>query len=288
MKPFTYLTPLAADEAVRLLDMHGAEARVIAGGQTLLLAMKTRAARPSVLVSLASVAGLSGVRIDGTGELVVGATTTYAELTRTELPGWHAEIAAAAGNLADRPVRTMGTIGGALCAAEQRFDMPALVTGLGATLEVLSPDGVRLVTPEEFFDPSGGTSLAATDLLLAVRFPALGRFSTVAFEKFRQRTFDAAIVSSLCALHTDQAGTVTDARITIGAATPVPTAAVQSAAALVGRSTADIDPTEVGDAVAVELRRSQPADSPMVQFQTELIKSITRKALTRACTTSRS
>ena len=288
MKPFTYLTPVDADEAVRLLDTHGPDARVIAGGQTLLLAMKTREARPTALVSLTSIEGLSGVSVDDTGELVVGATTTYAELARTDLPGWHAEITAMAGNLADRPVRTMGTIGGALCAAEPRFDMPVLVTGVGAILEVLSPTGVRLLRPEEFFDTSGGTTLTSSDLLVAVRFPALESFTAVAFEKFRQRTFDAAIVSSLCALQVDGQGRVIAARITVGAATPVPTPAPQSAAGLVGLSTANIDPAQVGNTVAVELRHSQPADSPMVQFQTELIKSVTRKALTRACAISRS
>ncbi len=184
--------------------------------------MKTRTARPAALVSLAGVAGLSGARLADSGELLVGATTTYAALTRAPLTGWHTEIAAIAGNLADRPVRTMGTIGGALCAADPRYDMLTLVTGTGARLEVLSPSGLRTLSPEQFFDSGGGTTLAPDEILATIRFPAADAFSRVVFEKFRQRTFDAALASVLCAATPDTV------RITVGAVRPVPVV-VQSA-----------------------------------------------------------
>jgi aerobic carbon-monoxide dehydrogenase medium subunit len=272
VKAFNYLTPATAAEAVALLGQHGPQAQVIAGGQSLLLAMKTRTARPAVLVSLAGVADLSGVRLDGSGELVVGATTTYVALTRAALTGWHTEIAAIAGNLADRPVRTMGTIGGALCAGEARYDMLPLVTGTGARLEVLAPSGVRTLTSEEFFDPGGGTTLAPDEILAAIRFPAVDAFTRVVFEKFRQRTFDAALASVLCATVAEPDGTPGSVRIAVGAVRPVP--ALASAAA-------DADPDAVAAQVAADVL-GEDGGTPLVQYQRELVRALTARTLRTA------
>jgi carbon-monoxide dehydrogenase medium subunit len=286
VKAFTYLTPRGTAEAAGLLDTHGPGARVIAGGQTLLLAMKERAERPSVLVSLAGIPELSGVRATDARELVVGATTTYAELTRAGFSGWHKEISAIAGNLADRPVRTMGTIGGALCAADPRFDMPTLITGVGAKLELAAPSGVRTLTPEEFFRPDGGTTIASNEILAAIRFPATEKFTSVVFEKFRQRTFDAALASVLCAVRVED-GTVTEVRITAGATTPVPVSAERSARRLTGSSPAEVDVDAVANSVVAEVLGGR-GGSALVQYQSELVKALTRKALLSALTTARS
>jgi aerobic carbon-monoxide dehydrogenase medium subunit len=284
VKAFTYLTPSGPAEAVGLLREHGPDARVIAGGQSLLLAMKERSARPPVLVSLAGVRELSGIRTEG-DELVVGATTTYAQLSRAVLPGWHAEIAAIAGNLADRPVRTMGTIGGALCAADPRFDMLTLVAGAGAGLEVLSPEGVRTVDAAGFL--AGDGRLEAGEILTAVRFPGVAAYDAVAFEKFRQRTFDAALASVLCAVRTESDGRLADLRITVGAATPVPVLATRTSAALIGGPASDVDVENVARRV-VEESLGDRGDAPPVQYSRELVSALTRRALTRALTTARS
>ena len=273
MKAFSYLTPATAAEAVGLLGQHGPQAQVIAGGQSLLLAMKTRTARPAVLVSLAGVADLCGVRVDGSGELVVGATTTYAALTRAALTGWHTEIAAIAGNLADRPVRTMGTIGGALCAGEARYDMLPLVTGTGARLEVLAPSGVRTLTAEEFFAPGGGTTLAPDEILAAIRFPAADAFTRVVFEKFRQRTFDAALASVLCAA-VARAGWDRPARC---GSPSVPSARFPSWPA----RAADADPDAVAAQVAAEVL-GEDGGTPLVQYQRELVRALTARTLRTA------
>jgi aerobic carbon-monoxide dehydrogenase medium subunit len=271
VKPFTFLTPGTAAEAVSLLGAHGPRARVIAGGQSLLLAMKTREARPEVLVSLAGVADLSGVREDGSGELVVGAATSYAALTRIRRPGWHARIAAIAGDLADRPVRTMGTIGGALCAADPRFDMLTLVSGTGARLDVLGPGGPRTLGPEEFFAPGGGTTLRSGEILAAIRFPPASAFASVVFEKFRQRTFDAALASVLCAARADGDGRVEEVRIAVGAVRPVPVLARATAAELadLGAAAARVAAGALGTS----------GGTPLVQYQRELVRALAARAL---------
>lgn len=285
MKPFTYLTPVSTAEAVGLLDQHAPHARVIAGGQTLLLAMKTRAARPAVLVSLAAIADLSGLRVTESGELVVGATTTYAELARASLSGWHAEICAVAGNLADRPVRTMGTIGGALCAADPRFDMLTLVAGTGARLDVLAPGGVRTLTPEEFFRPGGGSSLAPNEILASIRFAPAAAFTSVSFEKFRQRTFDAALASVLCAVRVSDAAQLDAARIAVGAVGPVPLLAERTAAQLTGRAAGSVDPRTVAGQVVAEVLAG-PGETPAAQYHRELVKALARRAVRTALVAS--
>jgi carbon-monoxide dehydrogenase medium subunit len=246
--------------------------------------MKERSARPPVLVSLADVREFSGIRTEG-DELVVGATTTYAQLSRAHLPGWHAEIAAIAGNLADRPVRTMGTIGGALCVADSRFDMLTLVTGVGARLEVLSSEGMRTVDAAGFL--AGDGRLEAGEILTAVRFPGVAAYDAVVFDKFRQRTFDAALASVLCAVRTESDGRLGDLRVTVGAATPVPVVATRTAAALVGGPASDVDVEDVARRV-VEESLGDRGDAPQVQYSRELISALARRALTRALTTPRS
>jgi carbon-monoxide dehydrogenase medium subunit len=287
VKEFSYLTPGTTAEAVGLLGRHGAGAQVIAGGQSLLLAMKERTQRPQVLVSLARIADLSGIRLAGSGELVVGATTTYATLARAALTGWHAQIAAVAGNLADRPVRTMGTIGGALCAADPRFDMPALITGTGAMLHVTGPSGDRRLTPGEFFVAGGGTALGPSDILAEIHFPPAGDFSAVSFGKFRQRTFDAATASVLVAVRLDAGGTVAQARIAVGAVTPVPVLASQTAAGLAGSPATSVDPAQVAGRVVTEVLGDDGRAAPG-PYRRELVQALTRKALASALTSPRS
>lgn len=281
MKAFSYLAPGCAEEAIALLVQHGADARVIAGGQSLLLGMKDRTERPKVLVSLAGIADFRGVHVSRVGELVVGATTTYAQLTRLALTGWHTEISAMAGNLADRPVRTMGTIGGALCAADPRYDMLTLVVGAGAYLEVLSPSGVRSMTPQQFFLAEGGIAIGSAEILVAIRFPAAAEFGSVAFHKFRQRTFDAAVVSAFCAVRLGPGDVIAEIRLAVGAATPVPVLAATSTADLVGRPPGKIDVAAVADAAAVEVLGAS-APSNTVTYHRELIKALSRKALSGA------
>lgn len=271
MKPFTFLAPAGLDETVALLAEHGPDARVIAGGQSLLLAMKDRLARPSVLVSIAGVPEVRDTRYTDSGELEIGAATTYSGLVASSFDGWHAQISAVAGDLADQPVRNMGTIGGALCQADPRFDMPALAVGLDASLVLASTSGLRTVPAGDFFGTDGGTTLAPGEILVTVRFPVLDRFSGVAFEKFRKRVFDAALVSAVCAVRLAGDGTVSERRIAVGAVAPRP-----------------ILVAEAGRAAADEILPESAATTPLRRYQRELVDLLTRRAVSRALDQARS
>lgn len=281
MKPFSFHSPTGLGEAVDLLDRFGPGAQVIAGGQTLLLALKDRSTTPSALVSLAGIAELRGLRHTASGALEIGAATSYATLAAARLPGWHAEVARVAGDLADRPVRTMGTIGGALCAAEPRFDMVTLAVGVDAELDLTGPGGARTVTAAAFLDPAGGTARAPGEILTTVRLPPPGRFAGVAFEKYRHRVFDAALVSAVCALAPRG-----PARLTVGAVHPAPALATAAAAGLGTGTPSEIDAMiaamAAGRAAADEVLPAASATSPHRRYQRELIGVLVGRAVARA------
>lgn len=288
MKTFEYLTAADVDEAVDLLADRGDTARVIAGGQSLLLAMKQREATPRALVSVGRIPALSGWSTEADGRLSIGAATSYARLERAHLPGWQAEIAAVAGDLADRPVRTMGTIGGALCQADPRFDLPTVAVGVDAELQLLSVEGRRRVPATAFFDPGGGARCGATELLTTVDVPGVERFTGAAFQKFRVRTFDAALASVLCAARVDDAGRLEEVRVVVGAVAPVPHVVEGVAADLAGSEVASLDAVEAGRAVAQEAVPLGPSASDLRRYQRELVAVLARDAIRRATETSRS
>jgi carbon-monoxide dehydrogenase medium subunit len=282
VRAFTWLEPATTADAVSLLREHAPGARVIAGGQSLLLAMKDRSAGPTHLVSLRGIEGLAGVRPADDGSLVVGAATTYAALTRTALPGWHAVLAAVAGDLADRPVRNRGTVGGALCAADPRFDVPVLAVGVDARLRVVGAGGDRELPAEGFAGGPGVTALGPDDVLTAIVLPPLPTWDAVAFEKFRHRVFDAAIVSAACALRIGPEGTLGPVRLTVGGATPAPVLVTGAAALLTG---ARPDPEVVSaaaDAAAEEVLPDGATGPEAVRYRHELVRTLVRRTVARA------
>jgi len=287
MTPFTYQRPAELAEAVRLLAAGAATTKLLAGGQSLLLALKERTLRPTCVLSLASLGELSGLRTAADGCLDIGATTTYAALTRSTFSGWHAEIAAVAGNLADRSVRSLATIGGGVCQADPRFDMPTLLTAAGARMRLVSASGERSLAAEEFFDPNGGTRMMASEILTRIWIAAIPALDGLAFEKFRFRAFEAAVVSVACALKLGSDGRIASARIVVGAVAKAPLKAVATAATLVGLRPADLRVEEVGARVAAEVAPLRAGQTLRQCYQSELAICLTARALARAAAQAR-
>ena len=286
MKPFDFVVPTSLDDALTALDGDRGDVRPIAGGQSLLLEMKERRRTPSRLVALSALPELCRWGHADGGELVVGAGTSYATLSEAELPGWHGVLAAVAGDLADRPVRTMGTIGGALCQADPRFDMPVLVVGLDAQLQLASARESRAVPAADLFSASGGLDLRPGEIVVAVRVPALARYTAAAFEKVRHRMFDAAIASAVCALRLDGEGLVSEARLTIGAVASAPI--LVDATSLVGRSPAEMDIAAAARAATQALAAAVTPDTRQKRYQHELVGVVARRAIDQAREQARS
>lgn len=260
------------------------QARVIAGGQSLLLWMKDRIVRPDRLMSIAALPGLKGIKQTEDGLLEIGAATTYASLAEAPLPGWQAEIAAVAGNLADRAVRSLGTIGGALCDANPRYDMPTLVVASDAVLTVAGTGGLRRIKAVDFFEPTGGTVLQPADLLLSITMPPRDRFDAMAFEKFRHRVFEAAVVTICCGIKLDDEGRIVDLRLVAGALAKAPSIVATTTRDLLGAKPKDVDVGIVARAAADELMPAHDRDTRQKSYQAELIISLAARALMRVFT----
>lgn len=282
MTPFIYYRPTDLHEAAGLLADAAATTKLLAGGQSLLLALKDRTLRPARVVSVASLTGLGGVREQRDGRLDIGATTTYAKLARATFAGWHAEIAAVAGNLADRSVRSLGTIGGAVCHAAPRFDMPTLLTAAGAQMHLLSVAGERSLNANDFFNPQGGTHMTGAEILTRISVPGVDSLDALAFEKFRFRIFDAAIVSVACALKVGSDGKISKANIVVGALANAPLTAVATAAQLIGRKPRELRAEAIGAEAAGEVAPFITTQTLRQRYQSELVISLTAKAFARA------
>ena len=282
MRAFSYHQPSQLGELLSLIGEPGGQTRLLAGGQSLNMALKDRSAAPSRVVSVRGVAELRGIRYAADGTLHVGAATTYAELADARLQGWHAELGAVAGNLADRSVRNIATIGGAACQAEPRYDVPVLLVGAGAALRLVCQSGERLVPASAFFQAAGGTCLRPSELLTTILFPPASPDATVTLEKFRYRSCEAAILIVVCALSLDASAVAVSARLAIGAVAKAPLLAPLAAASIIGRRRSEVPLAALACQVSDEVVPVHRQVNRHLQYQAELVKGLTAKAVERA------
>jgi carbon-monoxide dehydrogenase medium subunit len=171
---FDYVRPGSVDEAVRALADGGDDAKVIAGGQSLLPLLRLRLAYPDLLVDVGGIDELRGVRDSGDA-LVIGARTTHYQLVHDPLVAEHAGLLAqATSTVADPAVRHRGTLGGALAHGDPAGDLPAVILALDATLIARGPNGERQIAAADFFVDYLTTSLEPDEILTAIRIPKLG------------------------------------------------------------------------------------------------------------------
>jgi carbon-monoxide dehydrogenase medium subunit len=227
---FDYTRPSSLDEALSALAAGGEDAKVIAGGQSLLPLLRLRFSYPTVLVDVGGLDELRGVRDLGSA-LEIGALTTIYELTRDPLIAAHCGLLTeAAGTIADPAVRHRGTIGGALAHADPAGDLPAVITALDATLQVTAPSGTRSLSPADFFVDYLTTALAPGEILTAIRVPKLDGWG-YRYEKFHQ-TAQAWAIVGVAAVARRSNGHVSAARVglTNMGSVPVRARAVEEAA----------------------------------------------------------
>ena len=230
---FDYVRPGSLDEAVSALAGGGDDAKVIAGGQSLLPLLRLRLAYPELLVDIGGLSDLRGVRDDG-DSLLIGALTTHDDVMRDPLVAAHCGLVAqAAGMVADPAVRHRASIGGALAHADPAADMPAVMMALGATVIARGPGGERAVSAENFFDDYLTTALAGDEILTGVRVPKLGPGWGYRYEKFH-RTAQAWAIVGVAAVARRSNGQVAEARIGMANMGPTPVRARAAEAAAAG------------------------------------------------------
>jgi carbon-monoxide dehydrogenase medium subunit len=191
---FDYVRPASVDEAVAALAEHGEDAKLLAGGHSLLPMMKLRLAVPGVLVDVGRIDDATGIRVDG-DDVVVGALTRHCELVTSAVLRDEAPLLAlTAAYVGDPQIRNRGTIGGSLAHADPAADLPAAVVASDATLIAQGPSGRRSIPATEFFTGYFETALNADEMLVEIRVPRTGP-NGAHYEKFTRRANDWAIVA---------------------------------------------------------------------------------------------
>jgi aerobic carbon-monoxide dehydrogenase medium subunit len=237
---FDYVRPDTVDDAVRALSDAGDEAKVIAGGQSLLPLLRLRLAYPEVLVDVGGLDELRGVWDSGDA-LVIGARTTHYQLVHDPLVAEHAGLLAqATSTVADPAVRHRGTLGGALAHADPAGDLPAVILALDSTLIARGPRGEREIPASDFFVDYLTSSLEPDEILTAIRIPKLGAGWGYRYEKFHRTAQSWATVGVAVLVRRDN-GSVAEARIGLTNMGTVPvraTAAEQAARGVAASRTA--------------------------------------------------
>ena len=209
---FDYVRPDTVDDAVRALADAGDEAKVIAGGQSLLPLLRLRLAYPEVLVDVGGIDELRGVT-DAGDTLVIGARTTHYQLVHDPLVAEHAGLLAqATSTVADPAVRHRGTLGGALAHADPAGDLPAVILALDGVLIARGPGGEREISAADFFVDYLTSSLGPDEVLTAIRIPKLGPGWGYRYEKFHRTAQSWATVGVAALVRRDN-GTVAEARV---------------------------------------------------------------------------
>lgn len=202
---FDFVRADSADAAVALLGEHGDEAKLMAGGHSLLPLMKFRLAAPAVVVDINRLDDLKYVR-DGGDHLAIGALTRHRDIEIDESVKTNAGLLAeATRNVGDPQVRHRGTIGGAIAHGDAASDIPSALLALRATVVAKGPDGEREIAIDDFFTGFLETALTETELLTEVRVPKVPD-ATWSFQKFNRRAQDWAIVGASVLVNGDQAG----------------------------------------------------------------------------------
>ena len=196
--PFDYLRPTTLDEATALLELHGGDAKVLAGGHSLIPAMKLRLAQPKTVLDVSRIADLSYIR-ESDGRIAIGALATHHDLEASAL--LHEKcplLPEVAAQIGDAQVRNRGTIGGSLVHADPAADWPAAVLALDAEFEIMSVNGPRTVVAADFFVDMMQTAVQANEILVEIRFPATA--GSIAYVKFAQKASGFAIAGVAAAV----------------------------------------------------------------------------------------
>jgi carbon-monoxide dehydrogenase medium subunit len=266
---FDYVRAGSAEEAIALLGEHGDEAKLLAGGHSLLPLMKLRLAVPAVLVDIGRLTDLSYLREDG-DVIAIGALTRHHAIETSDLLKEHLPLLAhATSKVGDPQVRHRGTLGGALSHGDPAADHPAVLLALGGELVLQGPSGTRTVPAEEFFTGFLETALAPDELLTEIRIPkATG--AGWSFQKFNRRAQDWAIVG-VAAVHNGRTG------IGLVNMDTVPTRATAVEEALAGGAS-------VADAAALAADGTNPPSdlNGSEDYRKHLARVLVRRALEEA------
>jgi CO/xanthine dehydrogenase FAD-binding subunit len=279
LPPFAFTRAESLDHALDLLGELGADAKALAGGQSLIPLMAFRLAAPSHLVDVSDLLESRYVRA-GESDLSIGGTTRHAELEAADLaPHWRA-FADALPLIGHLPIRARGTVGGSIAHADPTAELPLLACTFDAVIVAQSREGRREVPASEFFRGTMTTALDPTELVVEIRFPEPPRGTISAFEEFAERAGDFALASVCVAAACDESGACTWIRVGLGAVSPTPVRSPAAEAAYLGSR---LDPASSDAACAALAQEIRPRGGLHVpaEYRAELAAVLLRRAVAR-------
>ena len=219
--PFAYHAPATVREASQALSRYRGDAKLLAGGHSLIPMMKLRIASPQAIVDLRNIESIQGIKEKDDGSISIGAMTTYYELMTSDVINLKAcVIAEAASEIADTQVRNWGTIGGSLAHADPAGDLPAVALALGFEIHAESARAERTIPSDRFFRGYLETALRPNEILTSVTVPVQGDGNGCTYIKLANKASHYAIVGVAASLNIDDEGICTSARIGITGAGP--------------------------------------------------------------------
>ena len=278
---FGYVPPRSIDEALQLLKQHGEDAKLLAGGHSLLPAMKLRLASPRTLIDLGAVPGLSGVRSED-NNLVIGALTVHADvgasdLVRKHFPG----LVDAASVIGDVQVRNCGTIGGSVAHADPAADFPVILTALNASFVLQSTGSKRTVAADEFFTDYFTTAMDAGEILTEILVPLPPADSGTAYQKLAHPASGYVVVSAGALITRQPSGSCASARIAIGGLSSGPIRAVASETELQGKA---LNQQNIATAASKAAEGADPDDDiyATAEYKRHMATVLARRAIEAA------
>jgi len=277
---FDYHAPTSIDEAVQLLQTHGYDAKVLAGGQSLIPAMRFRLAMPEVIIDINQLSDLRYIRAEN-GHLAIGALTHESSLDESEIvQSSYPLLADAAQVIADPLVRNLATVGGNIAHADPANDHPAVLLAYNAEVTAHGPNGTRTIGIDDFFVDLFENALSDDELLTEIRIPAPKSNEGGAYVKVERKVGDYA-VSAVAVQLTMNGNVCTAARIGLTNVNSVPMRAINAEQALIGQSVDDDILEAAGQAAAAECDPS-PDLRGTVEYKRDLTRILTKRAIQQA------
>jgi carbon-monoxide dehydrogenase medium subunit len=277
---FEYEAPTELAQAIDRLAKSGGEAKVLAGGQSLIPLMKFRLAQPARIIDIGRIPGLSYIRENG--ELRIGALTREVDLEESAvIRDRYPIVADTAAVIADPIVRNLATLGGNVAHADPANDHPATLLAVRASVVVRGPRGERVIPIDDFFVDTFTTSLTADEIVTEIRIPRAAPQSGGAYVKFERKVGDFAIVGVAAHLLVDGKGNVATAGIGLTNVGPTAIRARRAEEALRGRVPDDKAIAAAADAAAAEAQPVSDLRGP-VEYKRDLVRVLTTRALRRA------
>jgi carbon-monoxide dehydrogenase medium subunit len=278
---FSLIVPSTVEEALDALSRYGEEAKVLAGGHSLIPLMKLRLASPKYLIYIGKIQGLSYIREEA-GKIRIGCMTTHAMIESSDLlRKKNLLLSETASKIGDLQVRNMGTIGGSLAHADPAADYPAAITALEGEIVARSVKGERVIKAQEFFKGPFSTALRSDELLVEVRVPSMEGYFGTAYEKLVFRATDYAIVGVAAVLELDRGGAIQRARVALTGVGSTPVRAKSVEEELIGKQASkDL-------IVKVSTRASEGLNPPSdirasSEYRKAMAAVMTKRALLRA------